>query len=571
MLNSQKGRKLSPETDPLWLGCGWTKEDLSKPQILLDSSHGDSSPGSVHLKELVESARRGIYKAGGKPSVYTITDICDGVATGHDGMNYSLVSRDIMAALLEIHARSVPFDAVVAFSTCDKAIPAHLMALAEIDIPAVHFCGGSMMPGPGFISADSCYETSEMVKNGKLNKDEEFRMKAHACPTAGACQYMGTASTMQVLSEALGMCLPGNALMPTWSNLIGHFAERAGRQALKLLEKSITPSRILTRKAFENAIMLHAAVGGSTNALLHLPAIARQVGIRLTIEDFDRFHRDIPVLAGLQTTGPWPTQMLWFAGGVPAIMTVLRKYLHLGVMTVTGKTLGQNLDRLEEDGFFKMTQAYLKNYGIKPQEIIKTLDKPYYPGGGIAVLKGNLAPEGAVVKCAAVDAEMQRHVGPARPFDSEETAIAAITEGKIKPGDVVVIRYEGPKGAGMPEMLKTTEAIFNRPELRVSTALVTDGRFSGATRGPAIGHVSPEAMAGGPIALVEADDLISIDIPNRAIEIIGNRGERMDPAKINLLLKKRMKAWERPPNVKTGVLGLFGKTAGPTSEGASMF
>jgi len=570
MLNSQRGRKLSPETDPLWLGCGWTKEDLNKPQILLDSSHGDSSPGSIHLKGLVESARTGIYKEGGKPSVYTITDICDGVATGHDGMNYSLVSRDIMAAMLEIHARSVPFDAVVAFSSCDKAIPAHLMALAMVDFPAVHFCGGSMMPGPGFISADSCYETSEMVRNGKINIDEEFRIKAHACPTFGACQYMGTASTMQVLSEALGMCLPGNALIPAWSNLIRHFAERVGRQAMMLLEKSITPARILTRKAFENAIMVHAAVGGSTNALLHLPAIARQVDIRLTIEDFDRIHRSIPVLAGLQTTGPWPTQMLWFAGGVPAIMSVLRDHLHLGVMTVTGRTLGQNLDQLEKEGFFQMTQAYLKNYGIKPQEIIKSFDNPYYSDGGIAVLKGNLAPEGAVVKCAAVAAEMQRHVGPARPFDSEEAAIAAIIEGKIKPGDVVIIRYEGPKGAGMPEMLKTTEAIFNRPELRVSTALVTDGRFSGATRGPAIGHVSPEAMAGGPIAIIETDDLISIDIPNRAIEIVGSLGERMDPAKINRLLKKRMKAWERPPKVKTGVLGLFGNATGPTSEGASM-
>jgi len=571
LLKSQISRQMGPEIDPLWLGSGWTMEDLAKPQVLLESTFGDNHPGSRHLAQLVTETKYSIYKYGGKPSSYTVTDICDGVATGHDGMNYSLVSRDIMAAMVEIHASSVPFDALMTFSSCDKSVPAHLMALARLDIPAIHFCGGSMAPGPEFISADICYEAADLVAQGKMDVVEQRFYQQNACPSCGACQYIGTASTMQVLSEALGMSLPGNALMPAGTAMMNQLCQQAGRQLMKLLEKGILPRKILTREAFENAIMVHSAVAGSTNALLHLPAIAKQVGIVITPGDFDRIHKKIPVLTGMKTSGPWPTQLFWYAGGVPAIMLALEKYLHLDVMTVTGKSLGENLQDLKEGGYFEQSNRHLKNFGTTKEKIIQSVEKPYYAQGGLAVLKGNLAPEGAVVKHSAVVPEMHFHVGPARPFDCEEDAILAILNGEIKQGDVILIRYEGPRGAGMPEMLKTTEAIFNRPELVVSTALITDGRFSGATRGPAIGHVSPEAASMGPIALVHEGDLIRIDIPSRSLDMIGWGGQEKTEAEVAGELEKRAADWRPKAEQRNSVLELFKRAAGRTEEGATIF
>jgi len=570
MLQSQKSRKENPEIDPLLLGSGWTPEDLSKPQVLLESAYGDSHPGSRHLNQLVAEARTGVYKVGGKPAVYTVTDICDGVATGHDGMNYSLASRDIMAAMVEIHARSMPFDAMITFSSCDKSVPAHLMAIAGLNIPAIHFCGGSMMPGPGFTTAVKCYETMELVDKGEITPQENLFYQVNACSTCGACQYMGTASTMQVMAEALGISLPGNALVPAWANIIRHYADLAGQTILALLEKDVRPREILSAKAFENALMVHAAVSGSTNALLHLPAVAGQAGVSVTPQDFDRIHKKIPVLAGLQMTARWPTQILWFAGGVPGIMRVIKDCLHLDALTVTGKTVGDNLDDLEKDGFFERASLYLENYKIKPEEVILPLDTPYNSAGGLAVLHGNLAPQGAVVKHAAVAPEMHRHIGPAKPFDSEEDAIEAILAGHIVAGDVIIIRYEGPKGSGMPEMFKTTEILYSRPELRTSVALVTDGRFSGATRGPAIGHVTPEAISGGPIALVKEGDLISIDIPAQTLDIVGFEGNRQGPQEVERKLKQRAERWKPVERKREGVLGLFTRTAGATDKGASM-
>lgn len=575
MLNSQVSRNLSPEIDPLWLGSGWAMEDLAKPQILLESTFGDSHPGSRHLAQLVEEAKISIYKHGGKPSAYMVTDICDGVATGHDGMNYSLLSRDIISAMTEIHARSLPFDGIITFSSCDKSLPAHLMALARLNVPALHFCGGSMAPGPDFISAEKCYEAADLVAQKKMALTEQMYYQQNACPTCGACQYMGTASTMQVIAEGLGMALPGNALMPASFTMINRMSQKAGRQVMQLVEGGITPQMILTRKAFENAIMIHAAVAGSTNALLHLPAIARQAGIAITPWDFDRIHRQIPVLTGIKTAGYWPTQLFWFAGGVPAVMKALQEVLHPDALTVTGKTLGENLEDLEREGYFSQADMFLKNYRVKKEDIIQTLKKPYYDKGGLAVLTGNIAPEGSVVKHSAAAPEMHVHIGTAKPFDSEEAAIQAIENGGIQPGDVIIIRYEGPKGAGMPEMLKTTEAIYNRPELVASTALITDGRFSGATRGPAIGHVAPEGAAGGPIAVIREGDLILIDIPGRKLDIIGWQGQKKTEAEIEGELRQRMAKWQ-PPKTKTvgdsgGILEIFRKIAGKTVEGASMF
>jgi dihydroxy-acid dehydratase len=564
MRESQKNRRDNPEVDPLLIGTGWTQDDLVKPQILLESTAGDSHPGSRHLKDLVEAAGNGVYKAGGKPAAYTITDICDGLATGHTGMNYSLVSRDLMAGMVEVHARSLPFDAMVTFSSCDKAVPAHLMAIAALNIPALHVCGGSMAPGPGFSTAVTRYNTA------LKDTQEDLFYTLNACSTCGACQYMGTASTMQVMAEALGLSLPGSALMPAASGLITQYSDRAGREIVRLLEKDVRPNDILSQKAFENAVTLHAAVSGSTNALLHLPAIASLAGISLSPEDFDLIHKRIPVLVGLQMSGPWPTQMLWYAGGVPGLMRELKDHLHLDVMTVTGRTVGDNLADLEKSGYFERTALYLKNYQVKPQDIIRPLDDPYNAQGGLRVLSGNLAPDGAVVKRAAISEEMQRHTGPARPFDSEADAIAAIQKGSILPGDVIVIRYEGPRGSGMPEMFRTTEVLHHHPTLGGKVALVTDGRFSGATRGPAIGHVTPEAAVGGPLALVEEGDLISIDTRGQTLELVGVAGERKNSDEVEGILHERSRKWQGFTSKHKGVLGLFTRSAGATQKGASM-
>ncbi len=572
MKRSQTIRKKGPEVDPLLLGSGWSPEDLPKAQVLLETATADH-PGSKHLDKLVESAREQIYASGGKPSIFTTSDICDGIATGHEGMNYSLVSRDIIAAMVEIHGRAMPFDAVITFSSCDKAIPAHLMALAELNLPAIQFSGGSMMPGPGFISAEKCYHTAGLVKSGQLSKEKELFYKKNACPTNGACQYMGTASTMQVISEALGLSLPGTALMPSWSNLITFQAKKAARQVLQLLADNITTQDILTKEAFLNAIKVHAAVAGSTNAIIHLPAIAKQAGITITLDDFDRIHKSIPVLTNCKTAGPWPTQLFWYAGGVPQIMLNIKEELNLDTLTVTGKTLGENLKELEDQNFFEETNSYLINYKLKAEEIIQTADNPISKTGGLAVLKGNLAPEGSVVKHSSVANEMQQHIGPARPFNSEEAAIEAIRSGKILPGDIIIIRYKGPGGSGMPEMLKTTEELHNNPELKSSTALITDGRFSGATRGPAIGHVSPEAINQGPIAYIHENDLIEIDIPARKLNLIGVNKKRLDLAKINKILDRRSQEEIilNQKNKSSGILKLYQKNASDLASGATLF
>jgi len=570
MLKSQKTRSLNPEADPLLLGSGWTKDDLEKPQLLLESSQGDSHPGSRHLEDLVDAARIGIYKTGGKPARYYVTDICDGVACGHDGINFSLVSRDIMASMVEIHASSLPYDGLLTFSSCDKSVPAHLMAIARLNIPSIHFSGGSMMPGPEFSTAVKCYETREAISQGKMTQQEEDFFKLNACASHGACQYMGSAATMQILSEAMGLSLPGNALMPAWSSLIRHHADLAGIHLMQLLEKQILPEDILTKESFENAMVVHAAVSGSTNALIHLPAIARQAGICINPEDFDRIHRKIPVLCSLQLSGKWPGQFLWFAGGVPAIMRELKEFLHLDVLTVTGKTLAQNLNDLEKNGYFANTQRYLKNCKLKPDQIIQPLSSPYKPDGGLAILKGNLAPKGSVIKHSSCDPSMHNHTGLARVFDSEKAAIVAIEKNLILPGDVLVIRYEGPKGSGMPEMFKTTEVLHNRTGLRNTVALVTDGRFSGASRGPCVGHVSPEAAEGGPIALIEEKDLIHIDVKNRSLNLTGINGNAKTPEEISIVLTRRLNRLPIFKNKRSGVLGLFTKMAGNTWEGASM-
>jgi dihydroxy-acid dehydratase len=382
---------------------------------------------------------------------------------------------------------------------------------------------------------------------------------------------MGSASTGQVLAEALGLALPGSALIPTPLTRHLRYARLAGKQILRLIEEDVTPRQILTRDAFENAMILHAAVGGSTNALLHLPVVAREVGVELSIDDFDRVHRRVPVLANAKTTGRYPVEYLWYAGGVPAVMLELRDLLHLDCLTVTGKTLGENLADIERSGFFAETRGYLSNVKVAQDEILRPRSDPFGPEGGIAVLRGNLAPSGAVVKYFSVPDEMHVHVGPARVFDFEDSATEALLARQVHPGEVVVIRYEGPRANGMPEMYFATAIIAADPSLSTTTAVVTDGRYSGAAKGPAVGHVTPEALDGGPIALIEDGDLIEIHIPERRLAVVGVQCQRLAEEQVERVLAERRAQWKPPAPRRTGgILSLYARTARGSNEGASI-
>jgi dihydroxy-acid dehydratase len=570
-LRSQRLRQVNFQGDALRMGMNWTEEDLGKPQVLVDSAYGMGHPGTFHFRPLIEEVSNGVFEAGGKPGVFTVSDICDGVAQAHSGMSYSLISRDIMAAMIEIHALGHPHDGMVLISGNDKSVPAHLLAIARCNLPAIHLPGGSQINGPDYVTSDQMWGLGAAVQRGELPREELERAQSVACPSCGACQFMGSASTGQVFAEALGLALPGSALIPTPLTRHLRYARATGKLILKLIAEDITPRRILTREAFENAIILHAAVGGSTNALLHLPVIAREVGVDITIDDFDRIHRRVPVLANAKTTGRYPVEYLWYAGGVPAVMLELRDQLHLDCLTVTGKTLGENLTDIERSGFFAETRGYLNNVKVARQEIIRPRTDPYGPDGGIAVLRGNLAPGGAVVKYFSVPPEMHVHVGPARVFDFEDAAVEALLAREVKPGDVVVIRYEGPRANGMPEMYFATAIIAADPALSHTTAVVTDGRFSGAAKGPAVGHVTPEAFDGGSIALIEDGDLIEIHIPERRLALVGVDGQRLTPDQIIQLLAERRSRWTAPaPRHTSGILSLYSRVARGADAGGSL-
>jgi dihydroxy-acid dehydratase len=571
MLKSQEIRKIAPEMDPLRLGAGWQLEDLSKPQIIIESSFGDSHPGSAHLMNFVEKARAGIAKAGGFGARYFCTDICDGQAQGHDGINYSLPSRDMMANMIEIHAKATPFDAGVFIASCDKSVPAHLMAIGRLNLPAIMVTGGVMDAGPDLLTLEQIGMYSAMHKRGEITEEKLNYYKQNACPSCGACSFMGTASTMQVVAEALGLMLPGTSVLPATSVDLQEFAEKAGERAVALAHSGLKAHDIVTEKSFENAIMVHAAISGSTNSLLHIPTIAKEFGISLSAERFDTLHRGAKYLLNIRPSGKWPAQFFYYAGGVPRIMEQIKDSLHLDVMTVTGKTLGENLEELKHNGYYEKCGENLKDWQADWTDIIRSGDNPIGNGGSISILKGNLAPDGAVAKHTASPQEMFEATLNARPFDSEEAAIDAVLTGKINPGDAVIIRYEGPKGSGMPEMFYTTEAIASDERLGTSIALLTDGRFSGASKGPAIGHISPEAADGGPIALVHEGDLIRLSIPNRELAIVGIQGELKTSDEIAEVLKARQANW-RPKNRQFdhGVLKQFSEKATSPMQGGYM-
>ena len=592
-LHSQEVRKLAPENDPLKIGMGWSVADLDKPQILVESSFGDSHPGSAHLNQFVEEGVKAVNDNGGKAARYYVTDICDGIAQGHDGINYSLAHRDMMTNMIEVHGMASGFDGGMFIASCDKSVPAILMGIGRLkDMSAIVVTGGVMEAHtitPKYVENDPACAINELLtleqigkfdaqeKRGEIPEEQLNYYKHNACPSCGACSFMGTASTMQIMAEALGLMLPGTALMPATAPELKQAAYDAGKQLMKLVEKGIKAKDIVTMKSFENAIMVHAAISGSTNATMHIPAIAHEFGFEVDAETFDRMHRGAHYLLNIRPSGDWPAQYFYYAGGVPRVMEEIKDMLHLDVMTVTGKTLGENLEELKKNGFYDHCDELLREKGkllgreIKRTEIIHAFDDAKGTDGSIAILKGNLAPEGCVIKHTACPKEMIEATLLARPFNSEEECIDAVLKRKVKPGDAIFIRYEGPKGSGMPEMFYTGEAICSDPKLASSVALITDGRFSGASRGPVIGHVSPEAAAGGPIALVEEDDLIYINVKERRLEIVGVKGEKRTPEEMEEILKVRKAKWQpKPPKYTKGTLKLFSEHAVSPIKGGYM-
>lgn len=561
-------RSVASEADSLRMGAGWTEQELDLPQIMIQSTMGESHPGSAHLSGLVEIARRAVADNNARGAMYTVTDMCDGIAQGHDGMNYSLPSREFIANMIEVQAKATPLDGILFIASCDKAIPAHLISMLRMDYPSIFVAGGAMLAGPDNLTLEQIGTYMAMHNRKEIDDEQYHYYKTHACPSCGACQFMGTASTMQVMTEALGMCLPGTSLIPVDRPELQNAVTAAGTQIVKLVEQGITPKMIMTGKAFENAVMVHAAVAGSTNALIHLMAAVHEAGLDIDPDIFDRVNRKIPWINNIKPSGTYPSQYFWYAGGIPAIMLQIKDHLNLDVMTVTGKTLGENLEDLQKEGYFEKRREIALRKGVDPDDVIRSAGKPLSKEGAIAILKGNIAPGGAVIKHSAAPKEMHHMVGKARPFECEEDAYDAVIKKQIRPGDIMIIRNEGPRGAGMPEMFYTAEAIVSDPEISSSIALITDGRFSGATRGPAIGHVSPEAASGGPIGLVEEGDLIEINIPQRKLNMVGVQGNRMEPSEIASILDERSRSRKPVKRDYKGALGLYARHAVSAMEGA---
>lgn len=530
----------------LFNAMGFGPEDLKKPLIGICNSFNEVIPGHIHLREITEAAKLGVAAAGGTPMEFPAIGVCDGIAMGHTGMKFSLASRELIADSIEAVATATGFDGLVLIPNCDKVVPGMLMAAARLNIPCVVVSGGPMLPGRyngRDISVSQSFEAAGEFAAGKISEADMTAIEAAACPGCGSCAGLFTANTMNCLTEALGMGLPGNGTIPAaYTGARRQLAKRAGQVIMNLIEKDIKPRDILTEKAFENAITVDMGIGGSTNTVLHLTAIAHEAGIELPAAKFDEISRRTPYIAKLSPAGTHHMIDLNEAGGINAVMKELSKkgVIHTDAMTVVGT--------VEE----KIANART----LRP-DVIRTVEEPYRKEGGLAILSGNLCPENAVVKASAVAEDMLVYSGKAKCFSSEESAVNAIMDGQIVEGDVVVIRYEGPKGGpGMQEMLNPTAVISGRG---LKVGLITDGRFSGASRGACIGHVSPEAMAGGPIALIEDGDIIDIDIPNRKLELRVSDEE----------LAKRKAAWVKPePKIKTGYLSRYAKLTTSASKGA---
>ena len=532
----------------LFNALGFTKEERKKPLIGIVSSQSEIVPGHMELDRIAQAVKLGVAEAGGMPVIVPAIAVCDGIAMGHVGMKYSLVTRDLVADSTECLAMAHAFDGMVMIPNCDKNVPGLLMAAARVNIPTIFCSGGPMMAGRvngKKRSLSSMFEAVGTYSAGKMTEDELNEFEEKVCPTCGSCSGMYTANSMNCLTEAIGMGLRGNGTIPAVYSARIRLAKQAGYQIMELIKNNIRPRDIMTKEAFENALAMDMALGCSTNTMLHIPAIAHEAGVEINMEMANEISDRTPNLYHLAPAGPTYMEDLNEAGGIYAVMAELNKknLLHTDLITCTGKTVGENISGVRN---------------MDP-EVIRPIENPYMPNGGIAVLKGNLAPETGIVKRSAVVPEMMVHEGPARVFDCEEDAISAILGGKIKEGDVVVIRYEGPKGGpGMREMLNPTSAIAGMG-LGSTVALITDGRFSGASRGASIGHVSPEAAVGGPIALVEEGDIISIDINNNKLDMKVSDEE----------LEKRRAKWQpREPKITTGYLARYEKMVTSGNRGA---
>lgn len=530
----------------LFHAMGYDMDDLSKPLIGIVNAFNEVIPGHIHLRSIAEAAKLGVASAGGTPMEFPAIGVCDGIAMGHTGMKFSLASRELIADSIEAMATAHPFDGLVLIPNCDKIVPGMLMAAARLNIPSIVVSGGPMLAGRFHGKpADVCttFEAAGKFVAGKMNKEELYDLEEHACPGCGSCSGLFTANSMNCLTEVLGMGLPGNGTIPAaYTGARTSLAKRAGRIIMDLIKKDIKPRDIMTRKAFENAIAVDMGIGGSSNTVLHLTAIAHEAGITLPPPLFDEISAKTPYITKLSPAGVHHMQDLNEAGGIPAVMHELSKkgVIHLDALTVTGTV-----------------EDRIKDAEIERPDVIRTVDNPYHTTGGIAILKGNLCPDYAVIKASAVQPDMLVYRGTAKCYNSEPEAIEAITHNKIHDGDVVVIRYEGPKGGpGMQEMLNPTAVIAG---MGLKVALITDGRFSGATRGACIGHVSPEAMAGGPIGLLKDGDIIDIDIPGRKLNVLLSDEE----------LAKRKAAWVKPePKIKTGYLSRYAKLTTSANTGA---
>ena len=530
-------------------GTGVSNDDLKKPLIAIANSFTEINPGHVHLDKLVEHIKLGVAAAGGVPREFNTIAVCDGIAMGHQGMKMSLPSREVIADSVEIMVESHGFDAMICVTTCDKIDPGMLMAAARINIPTIFVLGGPMEPGcPTWgrykdkkITVQELFEAASLMVSGKLSEEEALYLEDICCGP-GACGGMFTANTMQCIIESIGMTLPYMASAESTGMERARLAQKAGKKIMELLERGLTPRKIMSEIAFRNAIAVDMALGGSTNTVLHLKAVAEECGIDLPLELFDEISKETPHLCNMAPAGPYKIVDLHNAGGIPAVMKRLENRLDTGVVTATGKTLKKNLNGAD----------------VRDDEVIRPLDNPVHETGGIAIIKGNLAPCGGVAKMAAIDPAMWEFTGTAKCFDREEDSLEAIHGGGIENGDIIVIRYEGPKGGpGMREMLAATSAVVGYGLDRV--AILTDGRFSGASRGPCIGHIAPEAAVGGPIALVRDGDKIAIDVPGRKLDLLISEEE----------MAKRKAGWKpRPPNVTTGYLARYAKLVTSADKGA---
>lgn len=543
----KKGIERAPHRS-LFKAMGYTDEEIARPLIGVANSVNEIVPGHIHLDKIAEAVKAGIRAAGGTPVEFGSIGICDGIAMGHEGMKYSLASRELIADSCEAMAKAHSFDGMVFIPNCDKIVPGMLMAAARVNVPSIVISGGPMLSlqkDGAYLDLNSVFEAVGAVKAGKMNEEEVAQYENSACASCGSCSGMFTANSMNCLTEALGMGLPGNGTIPAVYAERIRLAKQAGMKIMELVERDIKPSDILVPKAFENSLTVDMALGCSTNSVLHLPAIAHEVGLRLDLDMINGISSRVPNLCKLAPSGPYHVQDLYQAGGVQAVMKELsqKDLLHLDLITATGRTVGENI----------------QNARATDKNVIRPIDSPHTKTGGIAILKGNISPDGAVVKRAAVAEEMLVHSGPARVFDSEDTAIEAIYNGKINKGDVVIIRCEGPKGGpGMREMLGPTSAIAGMG-LDKDVALITDGRFSGASRGASIGHVSPEAMVGGPIAAVRDGDIIHINIPEGKLDAQLSQEE----------ISSRLQAWKAPePRIKTGYLGRYARLVSSADKGA---